>query len=251
MKCCNKLLVFVVFFTTQVFVLADEMPDDFVYLKDINSSIIYDIRYFSTHNFVGDTIDGYKCAECILTKIAALKLDSIQKELHPFGLTLKVYDCYRPQMAVDHFVRWAEDINDDKTKKEFYPEVDKKNLFKDGYIAARSSHTRGSTADVTIVPIPTPDQEEYIDGMELEECYKPYDLRFGDNMIDMGTGFDCFGSYSHPVKADIKLEQRINRLLLRTLMTKYGFVPYEFEWWHFTLSNEPYPETYFNFEVKR
>jgi D-alanyl-D-alanine dipeptidase len=228
-----------------------ELKDGFVYMSDINSSIIFDMRYYSSHNFIGGTIDGYECAECILTTEAAMAVDAIQKELLPFGLTLKIYDCYRPQRAVDHFVRWAKDLNDDKMKKEFYPDVDKSNLFKDGYIAAKSSHSRGSTVDLTIVPIPVPEQEEYIDGMELVECYKPYDIRFGDNTIDMGTGFDCFGDYSHPVNAEQDLQVRINRLLLRTLMLKHGFVPYEFEWWHFTYKNEPYPDTYFDFPVSR
>lgn len=229
----------------------DTIPEGFVYLKDVNPDIIYDIRYYSTHNFVGDTIDGYYCGECILTKEAAMALDSIQKELMEFNLTLKVYDCYRPQRAVNHFVKWAKDISDTKTKKEFYPTVDKKNLFKDGYIAAKSSHSRGSTVDLTIVPIPVPEQEQYIEGMELHECFKPVDIRFGDNSVDMGTGFDCFHKHSHPKNEDVSFQSRINRLLLRTLMIKYGFKPYEFEWWHFTLDNEPYPETYYDFPVKR
>ncbi len=247
----NVLLLVILFVSCGKEVTSVELKDGFVYMSDVNSTILFDMRYYSSHNFVGDTIDGYECAECILTERAAKAVDAVQKELLPYGLTLKIYDCYRPQRAVDHFVRWAEDIKDDKMKKEFYPDVDKSNLFEDGYIAAKSSHSRGSTVDLTIVPIPVPEQEEYIEGMELVECYRPYDIRFGDNSIDMGTGFDCFSEYSHPDNPEMEQQVRINRLLLRTLMIKHGFEPYEFEWWHFTYKDEPYPDTYFDFPVSR
>ncbi len=225
-------------------------PDGFVDLSIIDSTIIYDMRYFTDHNFLGTKVDGYECAKCILTKEAAIAVSNVQKELKPFGLTLKVYDCFRPQMAVDHFVRWAKDIGDTKTKKEFYPDVDKSNLFKDGYIAERSSHSRGSTIDLTIVPLPVPEQEKYYFGLQLVECYKPAKERFKDNTIDMGTGFDCFDELSHTENLNVTVEQRVARNLLRSLMDKYGFKNYDMEWWHYTLKNEPYPDTYFNFPIK-
>ena len=155
-----------------------------------------------------------------------------------------------PQRAVTHFVRWARDVDDTKTKEEFYPDIDKKNLFKDGYIASKSSHSRGSTVDLTIVPLPLPDQETYIPGQPLKTCYMPADNRFNDNSIDMGTGFDCFHELSHTQNSSLGLQQRINRMLLKTLMEKYGFKNYEKEWWHFTLKDEPFPDTYFNFVIE-
>ncbi|PKN04360.1 MAG: D-alanyl-D-alanine dipeptidase, partial [Deltaproteobacteria bacterium HGW-Deltaproteobacteria-9] len=154
------------------------------------------------------------------------------------------------QQAVDHFVRWAKDIGDIKTKKEFYPTVDKKNLFRDGYVADRSSHSRGSTVDLTIVPLPAPIQPVYTEGAPLAECYLPAGVRYADNSLDMGTGFDCFHELSHPDNKNIGPQQRGHRLLLKALMEKHGFKNYDKEWWHFTLVNEPYPDTYFNFPVK-
>ena len=135
---------------------AEKMPDSFVHLEEIIPDAVLDIRYFGKHNFLGVRVDGYLAPTCILTRDAARALAKVQKDLTPFSMTLKIYDCYRPQQAVDHFVRWAKDIGDIKTKKEFYPTVDKKNLFRDGYVADRSSHSRGSTVDLTIVPLPAP-----------------------------------------------------------------------------------------------
>ncbi len=230
--------------------IINNYPDGFVDLNTIDSTIILEMRYFTDHNFLGTKVDGYECAKCIISKEAALSISKVQKELEPFGLTLKIYDCFRPQIAVEHFVRWAKDINDTKMRKEFYPDVDKSNLFKDGYIAEKSSHSRGSTVDLTIIPLPIPEQEKYIDGMPLVECYKPASQRFKDNSIDFGTGFDCFDELSHPENQNVGVEQRVARNLLRTLMDKYGFNNYDMEWWHFTLRNEPFPGTYFNFTIK-
>ena len=168
----------------------NKMPDNFVDIKTVIPQVELDIRYFGPHNFLGQKVDGYLAPKCLLTKEAATALSNVQKELEQFSLTLKIYDCYRPQHAVNHFVRWAKDIDDTKTRKEFYPTVDKRNLFKDGYIADKSSHSRGSTVDLTIVTLPVAPQEKYTPGQELRECYLPQDKRFGDNSIDMGTGFD-------------------------------------------------------------
>lgn len=228
----------------------DAATHDFVDVKKHIPSIVIDMRYYGPHNFIGRRVDGYNAPKCLLTIKAAQALAKAQADLEKFSFSLKIYDCYRPQRAVDHFVRWAKDIGDTSTKNEFYPTVDKKNLFRDGYIAAKSGHSRGSTVDLTIVPVPVPVQEEYRPGQELFACFLPEAKRFGDNSIDMGTGFDCFHALSHTANKDIGEKQRAARLLLKTLMEKHGFSNYEMEWWHFTLINEPYPDTYFDFAIE-
>jgi D-alanyl-D-alanine dipeptidase len=225
-------------------------PPAFVDVTDVVPGVHLDMRYFTAHNFVGTKVDGYRAPRCLLTRHAAEALRGVQKDLQPFGLSLKIYDCYRPQSAVNHFMRWAKDIDDTKTKKEFYPDVDKRNLFKDGYIAEKSGHSRGSTVDLTIVISGAPDQETYRPGQPLFECYLPADKRFRDNSIDMGTGFDCFSEASHTAYGAIGAEQRIHRALLKTLMEKHGFVNYDKEWWHYTLKHEPFPDTYFDFAIE-
>ncbi|MEN6373653.1 MAG: M15 family metallopeptidase [Smithella sp.] len=226
------------------------MPEGFVDIKSVIPDVDLDIRYFGPHNFLGEQVKGYNAGKCILTKEAATALAKVQKELAQFSLSLKIYDCYRPQRAVDHFVKWATEIENTKTKKEFYPTVDKRNLFKDGYIDSKSGHSRGSTIDLTIVPVPVPKQADYIPGQELSACYLPANARFQDNSIDMGTGFDCFSELSHTENKSIGLQQRLNRMLLKSLMTKYGFRNFEKEWWHYTLINEHYPNTYFDFVIE-
>jgi zinc D-Ala-D-Ala dipeptidase len=228
----------------------DKMPDSFIDIQKVIPEIVLDIRYYGPHNFVGERVDGYMAPKCFLTKEAAEALAKVQKDLKPYSLSLKIYDCYRPQRAVNHFVRWATKIENTKTKKEFYPTVDKRNLFKDGYIDSKSGHSRGSTVDLTIVPLPAPKQAGYIPGQNLSECYLPAEKRFGDNSIDMGTGFDCFDELSHTANANIGRQQKINRLLLKSLMEKHGFRNYDKEWWHYTLKNEPYPDTYFDFVIE-
>lgn len=208
---------------------AESLPEGFCYLKDFMPGIAIDMRYTGVYNFLGRQVKGYDNARCILSLPAAKALQKVQKELEPMGLGIKVYDAYRPQMAVNDFVEWAKDINDIKMKKDYYPDVLKKNLFKDGYIAARSSHTRGSTVDLTIVGF-----DKNGNGIEL----------------DMGSGFDYFGQKSHPTYKGVSPQARANRLLLRTLMLKNGFKPLAEEWWHFTYINEPYPNQYFNFPLK-
>ena len=195
----------------------DKMPDSFVDIQKVIPDVITDIRYYGSHNFVGEKVDGYLAPKCFLTKEAAEALTKVQKELEPFSLSLKIYDCYRPQRAVNHFVRWAKEIENTKTKKEFYPTIDKRNLFKDGYIDSKSGHSRGSTVDLTIVPLPTPAQQQYSQGQKLYECYLPAEKRFADNSIDMGTGFDCFHELSHTANTNIGRQQKINRLLLKSL----------------------------------
>jgi len=228
----------------------DKMPGNFVDIQKVIPDVLLDVRYYGPHNFVGERVEGYLAPKCYLTKEAVQALAEVQKELEPYSLSLKIYDCYRPQRAVNHFVRWATEIENIKTKKEFYPTVDKRNLFKDGYIADKSGHSRGSTIDLTIVPLPAPAQEQYSPGQELHECFLPVEKRFGDNSIDMGTGFDCFHELSNTANVNIGRQQKINRLLLKSLMEKHGFKNYDKEWWHYTLKNEPYPDTYFNFVIE-
>jgi D-alanyl-D-alanine dipeptidase len=206
--------------------LAGQRPEGFVTLNEFLPGAAYDVKYFTGDNFVGARVDGYRAPKVLLTVEAATALKAVQADLKPFGLSLKFFDGYRPQRAVDHFVRWAEDLKDTRTKAAHYPAVDKRNLFRDGYIAARSSHSRGSTVDLTLVDAAT--------GREL----------------DMGTPFDFFGLESWPDAPGFPATVRAHRALLCAVMLNRGFKPYEAEWWHFTLREEPYPETYFDFPVE-
>jgi D-alanyl-D-alanine dipeptidase len=226
-------------------------PKDFVALRSVDPTIVQEMRYFTPHNFVGERIDGYRQPLCILTRPAAEALHKAQKGLLRQGYTLKVYDCYRPQRAVDHFVRWAEDLDDEAMKDEFYPNVDKTRLFADGYIAEKSGHSRGSTMDLTIVGLPAKPTRPYVPGEPLVPCFAAQAERFPDNSVDMGTGFDCFDTLSHTLDPRIQGEQRSNRLLLKSTLEALGFVNLAEEWWHYTFKPEPYPDTYFDFPVSR
>lgn len=224
--------------------------ENFVAITDINPTILVEMRYYGSHNFIGKPVPGYVAHKCLLTHNAALALSAVQKELNAKKLTLKIYDCYRPQRAVNYYARWAKDPRNMRMKEEFYPNVEKKNLFSDGYIAEKSGHSRGSTVDLTIVPLPVPVQEVYNLGDPLRACFLPADQRFGDNSLNMGTGYDCFDPRSHTLSPHIGGEQKNNRVLLKKVMEKHGFVNYPKEWWHYTLQNEPFPHTYFNFNVE-
>jgi D-alanyl-D-alanine dipeptidase len=226
------------------------LPEGFVDVREMIPSVQLDIRYAGDHNFLGIKVDGYLAPKCILTREAAAALAKVQNELARSSLSIKIYDCYRPQRAVEHFVRWAKDISDEKTKKEFYPTIEKKDLFRDGYIDSRSGHSRGSTVDLTIVPVPVPEQEKYVPGQALYACYLPAESRFRDNSLNMGTGFDCFHDLSHTENKEVPVSQMRNRLLLKSVMEKYGFRNYEKEWWHFTLKNEPFQDQYFDFVIE-
>jgi len=206
----------------------DALPPGFVYLEKAVPNLVVDLRYFGSDNFVGQRVDGYDHARPVLTSHAAAALAKVQESLRPFGLGLKIFDSYRPQRAVDHFVRWAKDLDDRKTKAKYYPDVAKKDLFKEGYIAAKSSHSRGSTVDLTIVA-------KAPDGSVRE--------------LDMGSPFDFFSPISWPTSTAVTAQQRANRALLHSVMTAHGFAPYDQEWWHFTLRNEPFPDTYFDFPL--
>ncbi len=202
------------------------IPEGFVYVDELIPDVILEVRYYSDDNFVGSRVDGYLAPKVILTMEAAEVLAEVAYEMRVLGLVLKLFDGYRPQEAVNHFIRWAEDVKDQKMKDKYYPEVDKKDVFKLGYIAKRSGHSRGSTIDLTLVDIVT--------GEEL----------------DMGSSFDFFGEISHHSTDKISEEQFKNREILRAVMEKHGFEPYSEEWWHYTLLNEPYPYTYYDFPVQ-
>ncbi len=202
------------------------LPDGFVYADTIIEDLDVELRYYSSNNFVGDTIDGYNINRLIVTKATAEQLQLIQDELQQQNLCLKVYDGYRPQRAVNHFIRWAKDLNDTINKQQFYPNVNKRNLFKAGYIASRSGHSRGSTVDLTIVN---------------GETGEP---------LDMGSPFDFFGQESWVDYENIEEHQKKNRQLLQTIMLKHNFRNYPKEWWHFTLRWESFPNTYFDFEIE-
>ena len=212
--------------------------DAFVNVTDVVPDAILEIRYFGTYNFVGTRIDGYEQPTALLTRQAADSLRAVSDELKAKGYRLKIYDAYRPQCAVDHFVRWGKDLGDTQMKQYFYPNVDKKNLFVLGYIDSHSGHSRGSTLDLTLFDMNT------------------------EKEVDMGGTFDWFGHESHPdcggdpntgtwrQNDTVTAEQFAARMLLRNAMTSHGFKPYDCEWWHFTLRNEPYPDTYFTFPVR-
>lgn len=228
-----------------------ELPKGFVSLREVDSSIVQEMRYFGTHNFIGRPIDGYKANECILTREAAENLSKVQRELRQSNLSLKVYDCYRPQRAVDDFIAWSQLPNNNTMQKEFYPNLQKKQLFDQGYVMAKSGHSRGSTVDLTIINIPSPKQAVYSPAKPLIACYAPYLERFKDNSIDMGTGYDCMDTSAHSDNTKINTVAFYNRAMFRAIMEKYGFKNYEKEWWHFTLANEPFPEQYFNFVIDK
>jgi D-alanyl-D-alanine dipeptidase len=240
---------------------ADSVTDDtsqFVNITDVVPDVILEIRYFGTYNFVGTRIDGYEEPTALLTRQAADSLKAVSDDVIKLGYRLKIYDAYRPQKGVDYFVRWAEDITDTLMKSYFYPDLDKSVLFPQDYICLKSGHTRGSTLDLTLFDMAT------------------------EKELDMGGTFDWFGLESHPdfcgnpetgeytgdhlvfpldssknakipvnSKRIITPEQFKNRMILRQAMMRHGFKPFDTEWWHFTLKEEPFPETYFTFPVKR
>ena len=200
-------------------------PSDFVVLADFVPGIIQEIRYYSTYNFIGDRIDGYEEPCALLTKEAARALKSVSNEMNVRGYRLKIFDAYRPARAVKHFVLWGIEDLDLRMKPYFYPDLEKQELFAKGYIASQSSHSRGSTVDLTLLDMST--------GKE----------------VDMGSPFDMFSEVSHPDYRGITEQQYDNRMILQQVMVRNGFSPIDCEWWHFTLNDEPFPDTYFDFPV--
>ena len=201
-------------------------PDAFVNVNEILPAAVFDIRYASDENFLGTRVDGYVRPICLLTEPPAVALKRVQQDVQQRGYTLKIFDCYRPQRAVDHFVRWVGDPHDRTMKAHYYPNEAKSRLIEKGYIAGRSGHSRGSTLDLTLV--------EKDGGVEL----------------DMGTPYDYFDALANTADPRITGEPKANRLLLKAVMEKHGFVNYAKEWWHYTLKDEPYPDAYFDFPVQ-
>ena len=201
-------------------------PAGFVLLADFVPQIIQEIRYYTSFNFIGERIDGYEMPLALMTREAADALRGVSEEMQGLGYRLKIFDAYRPQMAVDHFMRWAEDPDDLRMKPFFYPELDKASLIPGGYIARHSGHSRGSTVDLTLFD------------MQLQK------------EADMGGPFDYFGEVSHPDYKGIPEACFARRMLLRNVMVRHHFRPLDSEWWHFSLEHEPYPDTYFTFPVR-
>ncbi len=205
--------------------MAETDTSGFVLLADYVPAVVQEIRYYSTYNFIGDRVDGYEEPCAILTRQAARALKGVSNEMNAQGYRLKVFDAYRPAAAVRHFILWGIEDLDMRMKPFFYPDLEKQELFARGYIAKRSSHSRGSTVDLTLL-----------------------DMRTGKE-VDMGSPFDLFSEISHPDNRNVTEEQYRNRMLLQGAMVRNGFVPLDCEWWHFTLEREPYPDTYFDFPV--
>ena len=220
----SLIIIFIVLISSQI--NSQTLPQGFSYVSEIDATIKKELRYSTSNNFIGQPIDGYIKDSLIISTPAAKALKKIQTKLMLSGLSLKIFDAYRPQQAVDHFVRWAKVLNDTLMKQLYYPDVQKSELFTLGFIALKSGHTRGSTVDLSIVDIKT------------------------NRELDMGSSYDFFGEKSHPYYKKITDKQTKNRMLLRSIMIKNGFIPYDNEWWHFTLKNELYPTTYFNFTIE-
>ena len=221
-----KKILLLLFIFLSVVIHAQELPKGFSYVNDIAPSIKSELRYCRDNNFLGVSVNGYNEDVLITSTLTAKALQKVQEELLQKGLSLKIFDAYRPQTAVNHFVKWAREVNDTLKKQEYYPELNKRHLFKLGYIATKSGHSRGSSVDLTIVDNKT------------------------NKELDMGSPFDFFGHISHLTYENITPTQKENRKLLRETMSKHGFRPYKNEWWHYTLRNEPFPKTYFDFPIQ-
>lgn len=207
--------------------LADSVSEDksdFVLISSAIDDAAFDIRYYSPNNFTGNKIDGYKAPRAYITKEALAALVKAAEDLRAQGYRLLIWDAYRPQKAVDNFVRWINDP-EDMGDKSFYPDLQKSDLLAGQYIMEKSGHTRGSTVDLTII-------------------------KKDGGFVDMGGTFDLFSEISHPDYQNLSDEQKNNRKILRDAMLNAGFNPLDSEWWHFTLKDEPYKDTYFNFDVE-
>ena len=222
---------------------AERMPEEFTYLRDVDPSIQQDMRYAGSDNFTGRPVPGYDAAECVLVRQAAEALKKVQADLAPKGLSLRVYDCYRPTQAVAAFVAWSKEPGTPDAKAMWYPTLDKAALFPN-YIATRSGHSRGATLDVTVAPIGA--AETHPRGVS---CAAPQKEFAPDGSLAMGTTFDCFDKKANTDASGLTDEEIRNRALLRDAMTARGFKSYPFEWWHYTHQPEPFPDTYFDFPI--
>lgn len=216
--------------------MATALPSPLVYLDSLHPSILQEIRYAQHHNFVGRPIPGYHAARAVVSEKLAKALVAAQAEASSLGLTLKVYDGYRPRRAVEYFMRWCEDPTDEAMRAEFYPELSKPTIVSDGYLSPRSVHSYGNAVDLTLVPLPAPPQPAYKRGQPLVSGAAAHEVRFADNSLDMGTGFDYFGPASHTADTSIGATAQSNRRKLVALMQRHGLVNYAKEWWHFSLA---------------
>lgn len=227
--------------------LADKinMPKDFVYLTDIDPTIIENVRYSTNENFMGRQVPGYASDRVICTKVAAEKLKLVNEDLKKQGYKIVVYDGYRRQRSVDAFMKWSKDAKDQVAKEYYYPTIDKRDVFKLGYISEKSGHSRGSTFDLTIIKS---DQDLKPIVYSKRKLKAGEEITFlDDNTVDMGASFDLFHEASHHDNKLIAAEYSERRNFLRSVMKKHGFKEYKEEWWHYTVRDEPYPDTYFNF----
>jgi len=239
-----------IYITLFVFMLGwtTKLPEGFVFLTDVDPTIIESVRYYTDQNFYGRRVPGYMTSRIICTKAAAERLKLVNETFKKQGYILVVYDAYRPQSSVNAFIRWSQDAHDQIAKAYYYPAVRKEDLFKLNYLAKRSGHTRGSTFDLTLIPL----------GQSVKPIvYSQRRLKNGeiipfldDNTVDMGSSFDLFHSVSHHDTSLITDEQNKMRQWLRQTMKQYGFQEHPTEWWHYTLIDEPYPDTYFDFVMK-
>jgi zinc D-Ala-D-Ala dipeptidase len=227
------------------------LPRGFVYLRDIDPTILQDIRYAGSHNFVGRPIRGYLAAECILSKPAADALETVQRTLAEKKLSLIVWDCYRPKRAVDDFLQWSRDLAHSEMKAEFYPHTDKRMLFALGYVARPSAHSRGSTVDLGLVPSDFSSAPRLNSSQPLKPCTAQKGERFEDGTIDFGTGYDCLDVLANTSNALVGGTALRNRQMLKSYMRAAGFRPYAREWWHFELVNEPFNGDGFDFEISK
>jgi len=222
---------------------AQPLPQGFVHLADVAPAIRQDIRYAGSRNFMGRPAAGYHAAECVLTRRAAEALARAQAEIAPRGLTLVVWDCYRPQRAVADFMAWTRDATDQRMRAIYYPRVDKRDLSVQGYLSSRSTHSRGSTVDLGLA------RSGDAAAGGTGACAEPHGTRIDDGVLDFGTAYDCFDTLSHVRAPGIGREAATNRALLAGLMQRHGFRAYAKEWWHFQLRDEPFPTQSFDFPV--
>jgi zinc D-Ala-D-Ala dipeptidase len=211
------------------------LPADFVYLRDVDPSILQDIRYATANNFTGRKLAGYDAGECVVRREVALALSRVQQDLKPRGLSLKMLDCYRPARASRAMLAWSRETAETPASRRYYPRLNKRDLFGLGYIAAYSSHSTGAAVDLTLVDLSAGTSTAFDPSASYADCTAPADKRAPEGSIDMGTGYDCFDAVSHTRAAQITAEQRKWRQTLVAAMAKQGFANYFREWWHFSL----------------
>ncbi len=214
--------------------MAQGLPGGFVYLRDLDPTIVQDMRYATANNFVGRVLDGYEAGECIVTRTVGLALKQVQQDLKPRGLSLKVYDCYRPQRAVDDMYAWAQDGNETPAQHRYNPKMRKADLFRLGYIARRSGHSTGNAVDLTLVQLPSKPVARFDPRADYGDCTAEASRRAPDNSVDMGTGYDCSDERAHTASSAITAQQRRWRDMLVAAMARHGFINYRLEWWHFS-----------------